>query len=166
MNTVNALANEWSNSSAGHCGRQGHYSPLPDAAEITCLNLHNGRLVWKNRAPPTISTSPAFTRARRVVVGKNRVLAYKLTDGTKVWDSSEATGTPTSQVVAAGSTYYLPARNASKEPEIVTINLADGKVTGHPAEVRQEGPAGQPDLPRQLPDLADGQQHPPAFPVK
>ena len=130
MNTVNALTNEWRNSAPAIADGKVVFT-APDAAEITCLNLRDGRLVWKKPRTADDLYFAGIYQGKALVVGKNHVLAYKLTDGTKVWDSSEATGTPTGQGVAAGNTYYLPARNASKEPEIVTINLADGKVTGH-----------------------------------
>lgn len=124
------LTNQWRHSAPAVAAGKVVFT-APDSADITCLNLRDGRLVWKHVRTPDDLYFAGICQGKVVTVGKNYVRAYQLTDGTKVWDSSEATGMPTGQGAFAGNVYYLPARNASREPEIVMVNLADGKITSH-----------------------------------
>lgn len=127
---VNQLANQWHHSAPAIAEGKVVFT-APDATDISCVNLRDGRRVWKQPRGPADLYFAGIYQSKAIVVGKNYLHAYHLTDGTTAWETKELTGTPTGQGIAADNIYYLPVKNVSLEPEIVTINLADGKVTGH-----------------------------------
>jgi outer membrane protein assembly factor BamB/TolA-binding protein len=103
----------------------------PDGESIFCLNLRDGRLVWKDKRSPDDMYLAGVFGGKAVVVGKNHCRAIDLLSGKGLW-RVENTGLPSGQGVMGAQHYYLPLRAGaeSREPEICALDLARGAIVG------------------------------------
>jgi outer membrane protein assembly factor BamB len=114
-----------------------------DSNSLQCLDLRDGRLIWKITRTPDDLFFAGVYNGKAVVVGKNHLRAYDaLANKDDLLWRCENTGTPAGQGVASDNVYYLPVRAAavSKEPEVCAIDLNTGKVLAHTKSRQKDVP--------------------------
>jgi outer membrane protein assembly factor BamB/tetratricopeptide (TPR) repeat protein len=78
----------------------------PDAESVFCLDLHDGRLVWKAaRMDDDLYIGGVFA-GQVLVIGRTACRSLSLSTGEVLW--RRTTGPPAGQGAAAGLVYYLP----------------------------------------------------------
>jgi outer membrane protein assembly factor BamB len=99
----------------------------PDGASVHCLNLRDGKRLWKESRADDVYLGGVYN-GKVLLVGRSTCRALALADGKKLWKVE--TGLPSGQGVASDSIYYLPLRSVgqSKEPAVCQIDLEKGKV--------------------------------------
>jgi outer membrane protein assembly factor BamB len=111
----------------------------PDGKALHAINLRDGSQAWtvnrvdtgKDAAPPDQYLAGVFD-GKVILVGRQAIRALNVDNGKELWRTP--TGVPTGRGVAAGPTYYLPLRNN----DLMTINLADGKVMARAKALQKE----------------------------
>jgi outer membrane protein assembly factor BamB/tetratricopeptide (TPR) repeat protein len=106
----------------------------PDSGALHCVNLRDGTPVWTQKRKEEDLYLAGVFAGKVVVVGKNRVRAYKLANGEPAWDGKELeTGIPSGHGIASNNKYYLPLRDAATDhlPEICEIDVVKGEITAH-----------------------------------
>jgi outer membrane protein assembly factor BamB len=115
-----------------------------DGSEAHCLNLRDGRLLWRVKREDDDLYLAGLFGPRVVFVGKGYVRALNLDDGKELWKLT--TGMPSGQGTASADIYYLPlawaADDVEKRPAVLAINLATGKPIASPARSRKKEPIG------------------------
>jgi outer membrane protein assembly factor BamB len=100
-----------------------------DSEELHCLNLIDGRLLWKGPREDDLFLA-CIHRGRIVLVGQQAVRAVKLADGEPAWEGREIPlpddAIPSGRGFRSGNRYYLPLSTA----EVATIDLDEGKLLG------------------------------------
>src|SRR5262249_52891500 len=94
-----------------------------DMADLVCLNLLDGSLVWKHPRGDALFVAGAHNGAV-LIVGKSFVQALRLSDGTAAWSEPAAIPPPSGRGFLAGNYYYLPLSTA----EVASIDIRDGRV--------------------------------------
>lgn len=94
----------------------------PDADSIHCINLRDGKLIWKKSQAQGDQYFAGVFDGKVLIVGDARVRALNLKDGNELW--SIATSEPSGQGVAGKGIYYLPLR----KNEIVAIDIGKGQI--------------------------------------
>ncbi|GIW79546.1 MAG: hypothetical protein KatS3mg105_1353 [Gemmatales bacterium] len=99
----------------------------PDAESLHCLNLHDGRLLWKANRGDDLYLAGVFDD-KVVLVGRHVCRALDANNGKLVW--SVETGLPSGQGVATGGLYFLPLKSSprSNQTEVCAIDLASGHI--------------------------------------
>jgi outer membrane protein assembly factor BamB/tetratricopeptide (TPR) repeat protein len=111
----------------------------PDDTSVRCLNLSDGKLVWKASGNDDDLYLAGAARGKVLIVGKKVCRALSLADGSKLWQV--ATGVPSGQGVFSGRFYYLPLKEGrEKEPEVCVLNVDKGKDVAHVRSRKQEVP--------------------------
>jgi outer membrane protein assembly factor BamB len=126
-----SLTDEWKNSApAIHDGKV--IFALPDGRDLRCLDVHDGRLLWKVDRVEGDLYFAGVCNGKALVVGKNAVRAYHMDTGQVAWCLAD-TGLPSGQGVASGGIYYLPVEASAKDktPEVLTIDVAKGAIVAH-----------------------------------
>lgn len=96
----------------------------PDDGDIHCLNLADGRLLWKQPRKPDDCYFAGVFNGSPLIVGKDSVRALNLADGKMAWNTM--TGLISGQGAASDNIYYLPVAHGLKDrPEICSIDLAN-----------------------------------------
>jgi outer membrane protein assembly factor BamB len=134
--TVNTT--QWSFSAPVISGGRVYLAP-PDGKALHAINLRDGSQAWtvnrvesgKDVPPPDQYLAGVFD-GKVILVGKQSVRALDATTGKPLWRTP--TGTPAGRGIASESTYYLPVR----KNELVSIALADGKITGRSKAMQKE----------------------------
>lgn len=94
-----------------------------DADELHCLDLLDGRLLWK--LPRGDWLYPAcLVDGRVVMVGRDGLAAYQLADGKPVDTFLTSSLVPSGRGVRVGSRYFLPLATG----EIATVDLRSGQI--------------------------------------
>ncbi|MBT6153826.1 MAG: PQQ-binding-like beta-propeller repeat protein [Planctomycetaceae bacterium] len=94
-----------------------------DSADLHCLNLVDGSLLWKK--PRGQSLYLAGVHAGQVIlVGRSQVQALSLKTGEPVWDEPPSIETPSGRGIRDGHHYRLPLSTG----EIVSIDLKSGRI--------------------------------------
>ena len=96
-----------------------------DSEEVHCLDLIDGRLLWKRPRDYGLYVA-CITSEAVVVVRRSQVVAYSLADGTEFWSEPIEIPEPSGRGVRVGSRYLLPLSTG----EIATLDLASGRVLG------------------------------------
>jgi hypothetical protein len=99
---------------------------LPGSEEVVCLNLVDGKPLWKAPRGDDLFLA-AVAEGNVVLVGPTHCRALKLADGSPVW-RTEA-GVPAGQGAALdGGRYLLPLRSAvgTKKPAFALLDLRTG----------------------------------------
>lgn len=93
---------------------------------LICLDLQTGAKRWERLKGTDLYVAGAFG-GKVVLVGRDAVSAYELSDGASSWTLPiEATdGPPSGRGVAVGSQFLLPLRSG----QLWTIDLASGQLT-------------------------------------
>jgi outer membrane protein assembly factor BamB len=98
----------------------------PDADSIHCVNLRDGKPVWKRGQSKGDLFMAGVYQGRVLVVSECSIRALDLKTGERAW--SITTGDlPSGQGVASKGIYYLPL----KRGEILAIDIASGKIKAH-----------------------------------
>lgn len=98
----------------------------PDSAEIHCLSLIDGKLLWKEPRQDDVYLACAHG-GKAVLVGRSQVRTLNLEDGKPGWNgqtvSFPAGSTPSGWGFRAGNRYFLPLSSA----EVMSVDLDSGK---------------------------------------
>jgi outer membrane protein assembly factor BamB len=124
---VQYLLNEWKATAPAISDGKVVFA-APDSQAIHCLNLGDGRQVWKQpRAADDLYFAGVFS-GKVLIVGKSAVRALNLADGKEAWklDAVKSSG----QGVASGDVYYLPvaATEELKKPAVLALSITKGTV--------------------------------------
>ena len=117
----------WRNSPPLITGKRVLVAP-PDAVAIHCLDLYDGRLLWKQPRQINDMHVAGVIGDRVLIVGEKSCRALALADGKQVWELR--TGMPSGLGVAVGGHYYLPlARgDTSDKPELAILDAGKGTI--------------------------------------
>jgi outer membrane protein assembly factor BamB len=100
----------------------------PESAEIHCLELHTGKLLWKRRQGDALFVG-GVDHGNVLLVGSQAVQALRLSDGATAWkveNVSLPTGAlPAGQGYLSEGRYYLPLTSG----QIAEIEMASGDIT-------------------------------------
>ncbi len=123
---------QWLDSSAVIADNRVLITP-PESAEIHCLDLHSGKMVWKRRQGDALFIG-GVDRGNVLLVGSQSVQALRLSDGGNAWKqesvSLPAGALPAGQGYLSDGRYYLPLTSG----QIAEIEMATGEITtGEPA---------------------------------
>lgn len=98
-------------------------------SELHCLDLLEGRLLWKKPREDGLYIG-CVEHGRVLVVGRNSLRCYKLSDGSSAWTevtlALPAGSIPSGRGFYHGSRYYLPLSSA----EVMAIDVEQGKIVG------------------------------------
>jgi len=108
-----------------------------DSNEIHCLELGSGKLKWKR--PRGLGLYLACVdNGRAVVVHRNEIVAYRLSDGEPAWKQpTPIVAGPSGRGYRTAGKYHLPLQSG----EIVTVDLTDGRVLAS-SSLRSGKPGG------------------------
>jgi outer membrane protein assembly factor BamB/tetratricopeptide (TPR) repeat protein len=103
----------------------------PEANELYCLNLTDGKLLWHKSRDDGIYVACVHD-GKAIVVGNRSVRALRLSDGGAAWSNTSlasaagGTGgsTPSGRGFHNGDRYYLPLSSA----EVATVDLRSGQI--------------------------------------
>ena len=100
-----------------------------DSEEVHCLNLQDGRMLWKKRPPDGLYLA-GIVGDKVLVVCKSGCRALALKDGQEAWHVE--TGSPSGIGVFDKNVYLLPVKlgATSKTPQIVSVDAEKGQVVG------------------------------------
>jgi outer membrane protein assembly factor BamB len=100
-----------------------------DSEEVHCLNLEDGRMLWKKRPPDGLYLA-GILGDKVLVACKSGFRALAIKDGQEVWHVE--TGSPSGLGVFAQSIYLLPVKlgATSKTPQIVYLDAEQGRIVG------------------------------------
>jgi outer membrane protein assembly factor BamB len=101
----------------------------PESAEIHCLDLASGKLLWKKPRDKSIYLA-GIDQGVVLLVGADAVSALQLADGTPAWDKERvelpAGVLPSGFGYLSDGSYYLPLTSG----QVIAVNMLDGSVTG------------------------------------
>lgn len=116
------LNTQWSPCAPMIAGNYVVYAPTEDPV-LVCLHLADGSLAWKKPKEDGLYVAGVFGD-RVVVVGKQNVQAFNLTNGDLIWTKGfeEADGRPAGHGVAVGEQYHVPLSSG----QLWTLSIRDG----------------------------------------
>lgn len=128
-NQQRGVGNRWADGAATIAQGRVILTPI-ESDKLYCLDLATGKLAWtaqKRVDGPNEHLYLAGVKDGTVVlVGKSRVSAIKLSDGTSAWASPvELSAMPSGRGFLSDKYYYLPTANS----KLVKIDVAEGKLT-------------------------------------
>lgn len=98
----------------------------PESAELHCLDLHTGKLVWKKRQSDALFVA-GVDHGTVLLVGSQAVQGLQLSDGAAAWKeesvSLPAGVLPSGQGYISGGQYYLPLTSG----QVASIDFTTGK---------------------------------------
>jgi PQQ-like domain len=97
----------------------------PDADSVHCVNLRDGKPLWKKKQQKGDLYLAAVFSGRALIVAEKTIRALDLKDGGQVW-SLDIGDLPAGQGAANGGVYYLPLQK-----EILAIDIVKGQVKAH-----------------------------------
>lgn len=97
----------------------------PDADSVHCVNLRDGKPLWKKKQHPGDLYLAGVFAGRVLIVADKTIRALDLKDGSPLW-SIDTGDLPSGQGSASNGVYYLPL-----EKEILAVDLAKGKIKAH-----------------------------------
>ena len=104
----------------------------PESAELHCLDLHTGKLLWKHRQVDSLMMG-CVDGGHLLLVNAESVQALRVTDGAPAWPHETASlpeeTLPAGQGYLSEGIYYLPLTSG----EIAAVEMADGRVTRYSA---------------------------------
>jgi len=100
------------------------FTPQEDES-IVCLRLRDGKRLWRIPKGDYLYHAGVFDE-NVVLVGKDRMTAVKLHDGTTAWTTpfDKSAGMPSGMGVAAGGQYHVPLQRG----RLWTVDVKTGKV--------------------------------------
>ena len=114
------------------------YTPQEDES-IVCTRLRDGKRAWQMRKGDYLYLAGVFGD-KVVLVGKHKVTALKLKDGTAAWsrDIDKSAGLPSGMGVAADDRFHLPLQSG----QLWTLEMKTGRVVGKLYLPRKSRPLG------------------------
>ena len=94
-----------------------------DSADLHCLDLVDGSLLWKKTRGQSLYLAGVF-EGKVILVGRSQVQALSLKTGEPVWDEPVSIETPSGRGIRDGRHYRLPLSTG----EIVSIDLTSGRI--------------------------------------
>jgi outer membrane protein assembly factor BamB len=94
-----------------------------DSADLHCLDLVDGSLVWKKPRGQSLYLAGVY-QGKVILVGRSQVQALSLTTGDPVWDEPVLIETPSGRGIRNGRHYRVPLSTG----EIVSIDLTAGRI--------------------------------------
>ena len=94
-----------------------------DSNELHCVNLDDGKLVWKRQRGEGMYVAAVYDGAV-VVVGRSKLQAFSLDRGEPVWKHELPVPTPSGRGVRANHVYHLPLSTG----EVASIDLRTGSL--------------------------------------
>ena len=138
MINANGPASRWLDSTATIVNGRVLLTP-PEADAVYCLNLADGKPVWKEQPRGEHNYVACVHKGVVVLVGRNAIDAIKLEDGSKAW--GPITMTSGAEVCGrgfyTGSQYFLPLSSG----DVTWIDLESGKIAGS-VKSRRSAPPG------------------------
>jgi outer membrane protein assembly factor BamB len=113
----------------------------PDAKSVHCVNLRDGSRIWSQPKNEEDLYLGGVYNGKVLIIGRRATRALALNDGGRVLWNIE-TGLPSGMGVCAENVYYLPLREAaaSKEPEIVALDIDRGAIHAHTKSRKKDVP--------------------------
>ncbi len=100
----------------------------PESAEIHCLDLHTGKLLWKRRQGETLYIG-GVDHGTVLLVANQSVQGIRLSDGAPAWKQESIplpTGVlPAGQGYVSEGKYFLPLSSG----QIAEVDMSEGKIT-------------------------------------
>lgn len=96
-----------------------------DSSELHCVNLVDGKLIWKRPRDQGLYIA-AIENDQVYVVGKSQVMSYSLSDGAEAWPEPLEIPEPSGRGIREGSGYLLPLTTG----EIATLDLSSRRILG------------------------------------
>ena len=100
----------------------------PDSAEVHCLNLINGKLLWRKPRQDGLYLA-CVHQGKVILAGRRSVWALQIADGSPAWDGRTVTlpsgSSPSGTGFATGDRYFLPLSSA----EVMVIDMSAGRAT-------------------------------------
>lgn len=96
-----------------------------DSSDLLCLNLADGKLIWKRAREQGLYVAGVID-GRVIVVGRSQITAYSLADGSEAWKEPVEIPEPAGRGVRIEAQYLLPLSTG----EIATMDLATGRILG------------------------------------
>ena len=123
------VPSDWQDSDAVIAGRR--VLITPSNADLHCLDLHTGNLLWKRRRSDMLFVAGAYEDTV-LLVGQHRFTGLRISDGTLAWKESPfvaipAGGMPSGRGFLSGRSYLLP----TTDPELLQIDMLTGKTVRH-----------------------------------
>ena len=99
-----------------------------ESQELHCLDLRRGTTVWRVPRKDRLYVA-GVVDGRAIVVGRRGVEALDLANGRPLWQRSFGTdhGSPSGRGILTASRLFVPLDT----PEVLEIDLADGRIVGH-----------------------------------
>ncbi|MFQ5734708.1 MAG: PQQ-binding-like beta-propeller repeat protein, partial [Planctomycetaceae bacterium] len=121
-----ALNQRWTPSAPVVTGGYVVYTPQEDES-IVCARLRDGKRAWRIPKGDYLYLAGVFGETV-VLVGKQKVTAVKLSEGTTAWTQQldKSAGFPSGRGVAADGRYHLPLQSG----QLWTFDVQTGKVSG------------------------------------
>ncbi len=120
---------DWQDSSAIIVGHR--VLITPSNADLQCLDLHTGKLLWSRRRSDLLFVAAA-DQDIVLLVGRHRFTGLRISDGAHAWKESPfvaipAGGMPSGRGILSGRSYFLP----TTDPELLQIDMLTGKTVRH-----------------------------------
>jgi outer membrane protein assembly factor BamB len=132
QNTANDAEGHWQD--AAPTIAEGRVLLTPrDSDQLHCLDLVDGRVLWRKARGQSYYVA-AVQNGNAIVVGRNDVQAWKLTDGTPAWREPVPIPEPSGRGFRTDRFYHLPLSTS----ELATLDLQDGRLL-----VRSKAAEGQ-----------------------
>lgn len=113
---------QWATSAPIISGNYVVYTPQ-DHEAILCLDLAEGRKLWEHPKDQGLYLAGVFD-GKAIVANQNGLMAYRLSDGTVVWNERFDEGTRVAgRGIATESRYYVPLTSG----ELRSVSLLTGK---------------------------------------
>ena len=93
-----------------------------DSDQLYCLDLQSGKELW-NSPRGAFHAIGAVSNDRVVLVGNQRVMALRITDGSQIWTTELRDGVVCGTSATDGEIMQIP----TNEPAIVTLDLETGR---------------------------------------
>ena len=134
MMNQGAEPDHWNDNSVTIAGGRVIFSPA-DAREIYCLNLLDGKLIWKQPRQDDLYVACVY-KGKVVLSGRRYLRALQLKDGKPLWGEQGVAlpeeGMPSGRGFLSGAIYYIPLSTAS----VAAVDLDAARVV-HVAKSRE-----------------------------
>src|SRR5207245_2771721 len=110
----------------------------PDEASIHCVDLRDGRPLWKVDRNDGDLYLAGVARGKVLIVGRQHCQALGLNDGKLAWQAE--TGLPAGRGVLVGGSYWLPLKAAGGAPAVWALDVDQGAVRARIVTPDKEAP--------------------------
>lgn len=116
-------ANRWAHTDVVLAEGRALVTPV-DSSELHCLNLIDGRLLWRKPREESVYLA-CVSQGKAVLVGRRGLRAVNLSDGSAAWPGPVefSSTTPSGTGFLSGGCYYVPLASG----EVKAVDVASGK---------------------------------------